>query len=68
MLTGPCLVLADEATGNLDPAAKWQALELLFDAADEHGSALLAVTHDHELLPRFERVVDFGAFTADTAP
>jgi putative ABC transport system ATP-binding protein len=60
IVTTPRLVLADEATGNLDAASKWQALDLLFDAVDAHDSALVAVTHDHELLPRFDRVVDFG--------
>ena len=60
MLTGPRLVLADEATGNLDAETKWQALDLLFDPVDAHDSALVAVTHDHELLPRFDRVVDLG--------
>jgi putative ABC transport system ATP-binding protein len=31
---------------------------------DAHGATLLAVTHDHELLPRFDRVVDFATFRA----
>ena len=35
---------------------------LLFDSVDAHGATLLAVTHDHELLPHFDRVVDFGDF------
>jgi putative ABC transport system ATP-binding protein len=34
----------------------------LFDNVAEHGTTLLAVTHDHELLPRFDRVVDFLQF------
>ena len=25
-----------------------------------HEAAVLAVTHDHELLPSFDRVIDFG--------
>jgi putative ABC transport system ATP-binding protein len=37
----------------------------LFRAVDEHGATLLAVTHDHELLPRFDRVVDFEAFRGE---
>jgi putative ABC transport system ATP-binding protein len=35
---------------------------LLFRAVKEHGTTLLAVTHDHELLKRFDRVVDFRDF------
>jgi putative ABC transport system ATP-binding protein len=67
LVTGPRLVLADEATGNLDPATKGTVLDLLFDRAAEAGAAVLAVTHDHELLPRFDRVVDFAAFRGEGA-
>jgi ABC-type lipoprotein export system ATPase subunit len=62
LLPGPKLVFADEATGNLDPRNKSRILDLLFDNVAEHGTTLLAVTHDHELLPRFDRVVDFLQF------
>jgi len=62
LLPGPGLLLADEATGNLDPDNKTLILDLLFDSVDAHGATLLAVTHDHELLPRFDRVVDFATF------
>ena len=66
LLPGPGLLLADEATGNLDPDNKMLILDLLFDSVDAHGATLLAVTHDHELLPRFDRVVDFATFRART--
>lgn len=62
LLPEPKLVFADEATGNLDPRNKGRILGLLFDNVAEHGTTLLAVTHDHELLPRFDRVVDFLQF------
>ena len=62
LLPGPGLLLADEATGNLDPDNKALILDLLFDSVDAHGATLLAVTHDHELLPRFDRVIDFATF------
>jgi putative ABC transport system ATP-binding protein len=62
LLPRPDLILADEATGNLDPENKTRILDLLFGAVTEHGATLLAVTHDHELLRRFDRVVDFGDF------
>jgi putative ABC transport system ATP-binding protein len=58
------LILADEATGNLDPQNKSHILDLLFEAVDQHQATLLAVTHDHELLPRFDRIVDFREFRA----
>jgi putative ABC transport system ATP-binding protein len=60
LLAEPSLILADEATGNLDPANKIRILDLLFHAAAQRQSSLLAVTHDHELLPRFDRVVEFS--------
>jgi putative ABC transport system ATP-binding protein len=62
LLPRPGLILADEATGNLDPANKTRILDLLFSSVRESGAALLAVTHDHELLRHFDRVVDFQEF------
>jgi putative ABC transport system ATP-binding protein len=62
LLPRPSLILADEATGNLDPENKTRILDLLFQAVDEQDTTLLAVTHDHELLERFDRVVDFKDF------
>jgi putative ABC transport system ATP-binding protein len=62
LLPAPDLVLADEPTGNLDPRNKGHILELLFQSVEAHGAALLAVTHDHELLPHFDRVIDFSDF------
>ena len=62
LLPQPRLILADEATGNLDPENKTRILDLLFRAVEEHGTTLLAVTHDHVLLKRFDRVVDFRDF------
>ena len=62
LLPSPKVVLADEATGNLDPANKTRILDLLFRSVEEHAATLLAVTHDHELLSRFDRVIDFQDF------
>jgi ABC-type lipoprotein export system ATPase subunit len=62
LLPQPRLILADEATGNLDPDNKSLILDLLFSAVSNHDTTLLAVTHDHELLKRFDRVVDFQEF------
>lgn len=62
LVTQPKLVLSDEATGNLDPESKARILDLLFERAEAAGASVLAVTHDHELLPRFDRVLDFNEF------
>lgn len=62
LLPAPKLILADEATGNLDPDNKQLILEALFEAVSTHKTTLLAVTHDHELLDRFDRIIDFREF------
>lgn len=62
LLPWPKVILADEATGNLDPTNKSRILDLLFCSVDEHNATLLAVTHDHDLLKRFDRVIDFEDF------
>jgi len=62
LLSQPKLLLADEATGNLDPDNKLHILELLFQAVENHNATLLAVTHDQELLTHFNRVIDFRDF------
>ena len=58
LLPEPALLLADEPTGNLDPANKDRVLAILFEFARERGITLLTVTHDHGLLDRFDRVLD----------
>jgi putative ABC transport system ATP-binding protein len=67
LVTAPKLVLADEPTGNLDPATKHQALDLLFDQCAALSMTLLMVTHDHGLLDRFDQVVDLSTFDAGPA-
>jgi ABC-type lipoprotein export system ATPase subunit len=62
LLPRPKLILADEATGNLDPANKIRILDLLFQSVEEHDATLIAVTHDYELLKKFDRMVDFKEF------
>jgi len=62
LLPQPKLLLADEATGNLDPDNKTRILDLLFQSVADHDATLLAVTHDYDLLKRFDRVIDFKNF------
>jgi putative ABC transport system ATP-binding protein len=62
LVTGPELILADEPTGNLDPANKDVAMDFLFNYVREHDAALVTVTHDHQLVERFDRVIDFREF------
>ena len=58
LVTRPKLILADEPTGNLDPANKHRVLSLLLERAAELGATVIVVTHDHGLLDRFDRVHD----------
>jgi putative ABC transport system ATP-binding protein len=58
LLPDPPLLFADEPTGNLDPRNTGRVLDSLFEYAEEQGSTLLTVTHDHALLDRFGRVLD----------
>jgi len=67
LLPKPKLILADEATGNLDPENKSKILDLLFESVSRDKTTLLAVTHDHELLPRFDRVIDFNDFRVENS-
>ena len=64
LVVEPPLLLADEPTGNLDPVNKDRVLEILFQYAGENAATLVTVTHDHDILPRFERVVDFKDYYA----
>jgi putative ABC transport system ATP-binding protein len=66
LLPQPKLILADEATGNLDPENKQIILDLLFESVNDHHATLLTVTHDHDLLSRFDRVIDFQHFRKES--
>lgn len=58
----PQCLLCDEPTGNLDPNTTETALDLLFEQADELGATVVVVTHNHQILDRFDEVVDVGSF------
>ncbi len=62
LLARPPLILADEPTGNLDPANKDHVLDILFGYARSSDATLITVTHDHDLLDRFDRIIDFRDF------
>jgi putative ABC transport system ATP-binding protein len=68
LLVEPTLVLADEPTGNLDSGNKDRVLDILFGYAREQNATLITVTHDNELISRFDRVIDFKSFIDDSSP
>ncbi len=49
LVNDPSLILADEPTGNLDPANSQMIGELLFSMADRYKKTLVLVTHDMAL-------------------
>ena len=67
LVNNPRLIIADEPTGNLDPA---RSLELmtLFQKINELGTTVLIVTHEKGLVDAFEKrvvVIDQGEVVSD---
>ncbi len=53
----PRLLLADEPTGNLDPATGDDVQDLLLEMNREHGAALVVATHNERLATAMGRVL-----------
>ena len=66
LANAPRLLLADEPTGNLDPATSDQVFGALMELVRGTGLAALIATHNLELAARMDRVVklDGGRITA----
>ena len=56
IVNNPQLLIADEPTGNLDPARSLE-LMLLMDRINEMGTTVLVVTHEKELVNSFSKRV-----------
>ena len=57
LANGPRLLLADEPTGNLDPATADQVFHVLMQLVSETGLSALIATHNLEIAGRMDRVV-----------
>jgi putative ABC transport system ATP-binding protein len=57
LVTEPALILADEPTGNLDTKSADEIADLLKQAADEWGRAVVMVTHDPRIAAHARRIV-----------
>ena len=66
LINKPKVILADEPTGNLDPANKNHIKNILFQAVEKHSATLITVTHDHEMLDGFDNVIDFKNFKKES--
>ena len=53
----PALILADEPTGNLDPATADKVMDLLSVQVRQHGAACVLVTHSRAAAARADRVL-----------
>lgn len=54
LVTEPAILLADEPTGNLDPALTVDVMNLLIDA-NIRGTTVIVATHDPSILRRYRR-------------
>ncbi|MEM6481793.1 MAG: ABC transporter ATP-binding protein [Pseudomonadota bacterium] len=61
LANAPDLLLADEPTGNLDPATSDQVFAALTDLVRQDGLAALIATHNLDLAARMDRIVRLEA-------
>ena len=57
LVTQPNLLLADEPTGNLDTKTGAEIMRLLRTVNEEHGCALVVITHDLEVAAQAPRQI-----------
>ncbi|MBQ8610204.1 MAG: cell division ATP-binding protein FtsE [Oscillospiraceae bacterium] len=70
LVHSPQLIIADEPTGNIDPSLSIEIMELL-SAINSVGVTVVVVTHEHELVNRFNKRViriEQGRVVEDTDP
>ncbi len=69
LVNNPSLIIADEPTGNIDPALSFEIVDLLAEI-NRRGTTILMVTHEHSLVKHFhKRIIQIhgGQIVADTA-
>lgn len=64
LVTRPAILLGDEPTGNLDPDNRDRIMDTLWRYSCETQAPLVVVTHDRELLGRFDRTIDVRELSA----
>ena len=67
LVNNPSTIIADEPTGNLDPARSIEIMTLLQEI-NKLGTTMLVVTHERELVERFSNrviVINDGVITSD---
>lgn len=61
LVTQPACVLMDEPTGNLDPAASEQVLELIDSLKQQATASFVVVTHDAAIAARMDRTYELSS-------
>lgn len=56
IVNGPSLVIADEPTGNLDPATSLDIMNLL-DQINQRGTTIIVSTHNHQIVNQMRKRV-----------
>jgi cell division transport system ATP-binding protein len=67
LVNEPEILLADEPTGNLDPALTIEIMDLIVEASTR-GTTVVVATHDHSLIERYQKRVlrlESGRITED---
>lgn len=54
--TNPQVVIADEPTGNLDPATQDDIMRIFIELAHEQNKCVIIVTHSPQIAERSDRV------------
>ena len=67
LVNNPPVLLADEPTGNLDPANAWEIMKLLEDI-NKRGTTVVVVTHNRDIVERMQKrviTIDKGVVVSD---
>ena len=67
LVNKPALIIADEPTGNIDPEMSMEIVDML-DSINKVGTTILMVTHEHELIRRYDHrviTIEGGSILSD---
>jgi len=67
LVNNPCLLVADEPTGNLDPDTSWEIIKLLSEV-NQRGTTVLVATHEKGIVDAMKKrviAIDKGTVVRD---
>ncbi len=68
LVNNPALIIADEPTGNIDPELSFEIVDLL-NEINKCGTTIVMVTHEHDLVSKFNKrvvTIEKGTVVADS--